>query len=343
MEKNLDIDLYFDKKPLDKFFPIGEFITGKITFTPVRNLAINILGLRLVLETRGRVDVQEKILQEERFITNETIYKDERYSFPFKLYNERYETYKGNNVSFLIKVEPFLRLTKASDNSLLNKLDILSVYTPKERTTTARYLYFKDDAYSYKVFESIEALDFKSSTNNLLGFAFLYLLSIVLLSIIGYLNLFSFKLSTFIAFTIGLLLLFVLFEYLFSSLIIGNIIATFNNGEKNKLQLKLTNGLNWKQVDKLSIHYEIKEEVIDRRGTSDTTKTKSIFIGKKQVFKSPNRTVETDLLLTKKQPATTKVGDARIYWQLLVKTDTIFGFSFNYKTEFTITKEKLIP
>ena len=156
MEENIDIDLHFDKEPAN-IFPTAEFITGKITFTPVRDLEVHILGLRLVLETRGRIDVQRSILQEEQLIVNETIYKAERYSFPFKLYNERHETYKGRNISFLIKVEPFLRLTKASDNSLLNKIDILALYTPKERRVIGRYLYFRDESSFYKVHESIES------------------------------------------------------------------------------------------------------------------------------------------------------------------------------------------
>ncbi len=92
----------------------------------------------------------------------------------------------------------------------------------------------------------------------------------------------------------------------------------------------------------MQIHYEIKEEVIDKRGTSDGKETTTILTSKKQVFKSPNRLVEASFTLPKNQPATTQAGDARIYWQLVVKVWTIMNFQFTYKTEFTVTKERLL-
>jgi len=338
MENNIDIDLHFDKEPVNKFFSTGKFITGKITFTPRRDLEVHILGFRLILETRGRLEVKEKTLQEERLIINETIYKDERYSFPFKLYNDRYETYKGLNVRFFIKIETFLRLTKASDRSLLNKLNILSLYNPKEKAITVKYLPFKNEDYFYKVHKNIEALDYKSSTINFIAFGLLYLLGLAGLSY------FSFQLKGLIIFTIITVLLINLMQYLLSSKIItGNILATLSNEKNNHFQLKLTNGFNWKAINKLSIHFEIKEKVIDRRGTSDSPQTKSILTSKKQFFKTPTRVIETTFLLPKHQPATTQVKDARIYWQLVVIVYTTFGFKFNYKTEFTVTKEKLTP
>jgi len=314
MEDNIDIDLHFDKEPANRLFPTAEFITGKITFTPVKDLEVHILGLRLVLETRGRIDVQRHVLQEEHLIVHETIYKEERYSFPFKLYNERYETYKGYNISFLIKVEPFLRLTKASDNSLLNKIDILALYTPKERKAIGRYLNFKDESSFYKVHESIEKLAYKFSINNLLAFGFLYLLGLLTYIYFG-----SITLDTFGIFSIGMFLFFGLLEYLCASFIIGDIHGTFNNGENNHLQLQLTNGFNWKQVDKLSVYYEIIEEIIDSRGTSDSKSTKRVLTSKRQFFKSPNRVLEITLPLLKDKPATTQVKDARIYWLLVVE------------------------
>ena len=147
-------------------------------------------------------------------ITKEKLYEKERYSFPLKLYNERFETYKGYNVNFLIKVEVFLY-------SLLKKIDFLSIYTPKERTALARYLHFKNSAFQYQVYESKETLLYKATTNNFLGLIFIYLLGLVV-----YLSLYSPTFNTFWGFTISMLIFFWGLEY-FCSTIMKRLFSNF--------------------------------------------------------------------------------------------------------------------
>lgn len=331
MEKigNVNINLIHHEENL---FFIGEPVKGKIALIPKQDLPIEQVGYNLILESRGKINTTTEILLGKSLMRDRTLLKDKEYFFDINFTNKRIETYKGVNTSFISQFEFFIRLKDQLIDQ--NKSNIFSkivrVFQHNKNFTKSLYLEFKSKNNSYSVHASDGELSVEYQSSYIF-FTFALIVLFLILTI-------NSTISIYPSIMIGALLLGILCLYLSYTLLIGILLIQYENLGQNKLTFKISNKKRWKAVNLIWAHYEVLEEALDRRGTSNVSVTERLFISKESLIKNPTGTASFEFDFPKDIMATTTIGDSKIYWLAIIKVKTSLGISYTHTQEFIVKK-----
>jgi hypothetical protein len=87
------------------------------------------------------------------------------------------------------------------------------------------------------------------------------------------------------------------------------------------------------------IYYEIIEKVIDKRGTSSSTYTETLFTSERQKLQNFKSSPELKFSYPKKNGLNSfKYGDASIFWQMKLEGNYM-GLTLKYKCIFKVTRQ----
>ncbi|MEM9823320.1 MAG: hypothetical protein AAF985_19720 [Bacteroidota bacterium] len=329
------LDVQLEEKNLEDTFLLNQRIKGTLYLTPKSDLVIHHLGYQLMVEARGKVMHYLQTIFKSSLSKQSTLNKDQTYSFPFELINKTHESYKGINTNHHIKLEFFLRLKEKKlekkDRGFLSKMNHLLKWDDQYKS--AYYLHFKSNSRSYKIQRINENLEMTYSDYIQFGLSIL-----VVLLLIVTLN--SGSSSSLMLGIIVILFLAVVY-FLLLEQIVGPIIIQYpKDSTDGQLCIQLRNTKKWRNVRHISIRYEVREEVVDRRGTSTETLTRTIFTSEEKSLKNPTQKVRFHFDFPADMMGTTRVQDSNIYWVVVVRVKTIWGISTYYENVFSAVKNE---
>jgi len=259
--------------------------------------------------------------------------KGEEYIFDFNFKNEVVETYKGINTSFLIKLELYV---ERKGNQFTNKpTSIIEKLTNKlsfnNRYSESWYLDYRKKENGLQIISKEDELELKANFT-------IQFLMLVILGLIFFILPEGQK-SIYIITVFILAVLTILGSYFLMNALIGTINIKYEHLENNKFSFKLSNNKKWSYIKKLTPSFEVCEEVLDKRGTSDSLIISVINTGTSTVKLNPINEETFVFNFPAKNITTVTVGDARVYWVAKVKAMLILGFNVNLETEFKVQRK----
>lgn len=320
MKDQTSIEIRLDKDPNTHTFLIGEEISGELVIFPRKDLDVRRMGYQVILETRGKVGVYQEVISSNNLVSDEVLNKFEKYKFPIQFVNHTYETYKGYNTSFLIKIEPYTELNISQ--SLASKIGAIF----KRKNDNAQYLNFISDEPSFKIQKQILYLDplvriFEPLFFGAICCAFLFSFHVLMGAILT---------GTYF---------FVALIYIIYGKSIGNIELELTD-TTDDISIALRQDKHWRPIRKVMVVYEVVEEVIDTRGTSDQTYSHTIYESEEKEFQQPVNIVRTSFPYPPTgTPPTMQLKDSRIYWRFESYIYTNLGVRYIAKSDFTVRKQ----
>ena len=328
MAENCDIKIVF-KEPEKKICYLNEEISGVFMVQSLENLEIETLGYRLVMETRGRIVRKEIYVINKVLLNDITLIAHENYSFDFAMINPSLETYNGSNVSFSYRFEVWVqkrgKFYKKDPKGLIEKIG--NKLNFNSELTKRHYLIFRAKDKKLSLHPNSTDLyltsDFFIPLVILMLFPMLFVIfadgmyvirAIVLLLVIGLINWFAIKKA-------------------------GTSTIKFDNAENDNFSFKFGNSNNWKGITSISTAYAIREDVVDKRGTSPETFTKIIYTSYTKTKENPTGEVEFLHPTPKKQPPSMQAGDAKIYYVAIVTIKMVMGIQLDMESVFIVDRK----
>lgn len=319
MKDQTTIEIRLDKDPNTNTFLIGEEISGELVVFPREDLDVSRMGYQVILETRGKVGVYQEVISANNLVTDKVLNKFEKYKFPIQFINHTYETYKGENASFLIKIEPYTELN--TTQSLASTIS--SIF--KKKNDNAQYLNFISDTPTFQIQKQILYLD--------------PLVRIFEPLVIGVtLCAFSFMLHVLVGAILTTTFLIIALIYVIYGKSIGDVELELTDTEED-ISIALRQEKYWSSIRKIMVVYEVVEEVIDRRGTTDYTHKHIIHESEEKEFQRPANIIRTSFPYPSAgTPPTMQLKDSRIYWAFEIYIYTDLGIRYIAKSDFTVRK-----
>lgn len=331
MSHLVDIKIQLDQtEPFIK----GEKLSGKIIVEPKENLDVEKFTYQVIYEQRGLVVTEEKNIKHTTTLDrNKQFLEDKIYVFLIHFNTLDHITYKGKNIELLIKIEATLKLkNNLSTNKILSKIGYIS---QGETIYATRYIKVKSKEGDYQLVNNQVNL----ASNNLLKYALFILITPILIGAIYFSSdlLQKYKdISVYIGFSlICIVILYGLLEFI----LIGEVHAKLKDLKDHQFQVNLNNDLNWKFTKKTMTNFSISEEVIDRRGTSDTSNTFKIHSSKIHESINPTEDISINFDYPKDILATYKTNDLRIFWSIELKIISLLGIPFHLRSEFEVERK----
>ncbi len=326
------LNIQFDK--INQRYLIGEKIEGEILLSSDEDIDFQEFGINIIAESRGKVGTHSIILKKQQVFTNKLILKNEDYSFPFSFRNNKIESYFGKNFSLVFKIETYGVLSKKIVNDplkpFINPFNLIDV---NKQWKESLYIVFYSKNKLYDIKESFINLDNEITHKILFGFILLSLtLTIIIFTSTEYWYFASIPLITFL----------VLGFYMLSSInLFGDFKAKLYRNDENSFNIKLFNTKNWNFIEKIELSYQIKEEVLDKRGTTETKYRETIFESDVKHFLKPIDSIESNFKFPKNKPVSINLIDSSIFWNLKLVITSTFGVKYTYNSIFT-TYNKII-
>ncbi|MFK8054868.1 MAG: hypothetical protein AB8F78_02010 [Saprospiraceae bacterium] len=135
------------------------------------------------------------------------------------------------------------------------------------------------------------------------------------------------------------LLLIYLASTLFGKILGAISMKIFNDNDAFTCKVQTSNKFN---LSNISMHYEIIEKVIDRRGTSSSTYTETIYTSKKQKIANYRSNPSLTFPFPKRMGIhSLEYGNASIYWKMYLK-GTYLGLEFKYIGKFQVERSNTL-
>ncbi len=320
-------------------YHLGEVYRGQVLLQVDQEQTINRLGYRLIVESRGLVGSQQHIVLQKELLNRTSIPAGTNRSIPFEFVNNQYESYRGKNVSFLIRIEAFVELPPraevtpakglgkwlgASDRTTVKQERFDDSIVLRYQSLEAKYV-FPSEEYSLTVNHQAIILIIGILIGLLIAISFS-----VPDSYQGYIVFFAF------AFFIGGLGL-----YYWLGQWVKEWRLRLEKIDEKQFEIQVNNIVNWKSITSLSAWYEIEESVIDRRGTSPNTLTKTIFQSEETIQKNIGKSVRLrQPFPNKNHPASLTMTDAKIHWLIKIKVRLFSILSFTFERSVLPNKAK---
>ncbi|MFK8103338.1 MAG: hypothetical protein AB8G15_12465 [Saprospiraceae bacterium] len=315
----------------ERVYQPKESVEGHISVSVQQDIEVDILSYKLFLEIRGLTRTNVIMLGQEKMTSQEQLSGGTVKNYPFALKNHQHETYKGQNVELLIRMEATLKLKdKPSTNFLLSKVGYIH---SGSKESISKYLFFEYEKGNYKIVE--DKINFPQSlVSCLIGLAILAFTGIGLF----FLGFLSDPLNRNIVLVGGLIFFLLGAFYLWVEIfLIGQIKAKLIDLGEGQFQLELENKKKWESSKSVAVRYKIFEEVIDRRGTSSSTETNYIYLSETKTIENPWRGATLVFDYPKKSIPMFRFEDVRIYWLLEVKVFSSFWLKFTYSHEVLVS------
>lgn len=289
---------------------------GVLVINSEESLKIDRINGIVYLEIRGRLVSKKEQVISFNIDSNNIISKGETYEIPFSfiLDKKTVQSYSGKNVSFSYKCEAQIFVNEDDleklDRSVLTR--VKSFITADYSTKVSCYFEKKGEENNYKVDEKHGQFKLEFNPSAIL-FGILIIVAIYILSIIT----FSFEFNGFHILPLVIaVILYCYIDYRMKSKKIGNISLSTRNEEHGfNCIIKPARNFSLKSA---KIHYQIEEEVVDRRGTSSSTYTETIFKSPIKLLKTRGTSEIEFEFPTNQQPTSLEYGDVTIYWELVI-------------------------
>ncbi len=320
-------------------YHLGEVYRGQVLLQVDQEQIINRLGYRLIVESRGMVGSQQHIILQKELLNRTSIPAGTNRTFPFEFVNNHYESYRGKNVSFLIRIEAFVELPPraevtpakglgkwlgGSDRTTVKQERFDDSIVLRYQSLEAKYL-FPSEEYSLMVDHQSIIFIIGILIGLLIASSFLMPKSYQ-----GYIVFFAF------AFFIG-----GLGFYYWLGQWVKEWRLRLEKIDEKQFEIQVNNIVNWKSITSLGTWYEIEESVIDRRGTSPNTLTKTIFQSEEVIQKNIGKSVRLrQHFPTKNHPASLTMNDAKIHWLIKIKVRLFSILSFTFERSVLPNKSK---
>lgn len=311
--------------------PMYEDIEGEFVLVPRENIQIESLDYRLVGETKGLISSNGKSLCFESLANHTELLKGEKYRFPFFIRNDSFETYDGSNVNIMAKLELIMKIDKDPKEGGGGLFSKIKNTLPWGKTfKKAGYLKFRSTHPQFEVRTTpSELVNSLSQNTKLLGIFFALLIFILAIFhnyaaqiLVG---------VVIIGFTIAM-------YFMFAYFVLGSIQVFYDQEESNSFKAKIINQKNWNFSKEIFVHYEVREKVTDRRGTTDTSYTETIFSSNEQNIPNPKGELDLKFDIPNHLPGSNFFKDLRLFWVMIVTYKTTMGLSVKYEGIFTVKK-----
>ena len=331
MEKEpLSIDIRLNHPEGREYFYPDEEITGEIRVTANCDLKIERLAYRVKKEARGKLEAWEGESLWLGLLDSDQFYEGELRTFPFSFVFEQGESYHGKNVNIISRMEVYYDSKEAvRKGPLITK--VKSLVTQSNKFNTYVYLPFSEKSMNYEI-SAINKIPEPISLRTplyLLGFLIFILIFLGFSSVVH---------SGFVWSLAGLLLIAVLGYWGMHTRLARNMRLNLRQVGSEEIEAVIQNDEAWRFINRLSLSYRICEEVIDKRGTSPAIYTENIYCSGEVEIAAQENTIRQLFTLPPEKPASTRLGDARIYWYFEIEIHTVFGLVFSRGSEFKVRR-----
>jgi len=349
MKQLFEIDLKLKEGPiLSTTFALNQIINGRISIKSLQRLQVDYIGYHLFAVKHkahhgyiaNNIDsiLSEgnaiKIISTKYLAQNCLLSEYEPYRYTIRFVNKAVETYVGKNTHFSLGLVVFIKINK--DAAILKDASFLDRFSsskklPKDGTfQKAFYLKFGLNKYDYQLTNTTHNLDItpaNSHTNSPAGtFTNLLIFIFVFASITE-----QIVLPAILSAIVGIIALLYYYRYR----LLGHFTITYEQVDGKAFLLKIDND-NWRYVKEMSVHYEIREEVMD----SNTELSIAIlYTSPKQTFESPSATIVVKKDFPEDILGTTEVKNASIYWIVIVNIKTNWGIQLPFEHKFLVRKK----
>ncbi len=290
---------------------------GVLTIHSKEQLIIDHIDGIVYLEARGRMSSTKKQIISFKIDTRKNIMQNESYEVPFSfvLPDSDLETYSGKNVTISYSCEAKIYVNEED----LEKLDrglatrLKSFFTSDYSTKVSGYFNKFNIQEQYKVGERHR--DFKLAFN---GMSLLY--SILIIGALYLLGMYTLHFEFNVAHIFLSLIAIAILSFIQFSIkkrkIGGITLTTVNLNDGFICNVKPARNFS---LRKAKIHYQIIEKVVDRRGTSSTTYTETIYKSPVYPLKSKGSSEVEFKFPENKRLGSMKFEDASLYWEIVIQ------------------------
>ena len=325
MSKSISANIKLLYDLTDPKFYVNEPVKAEITVRAKETIEIEEIGWHLVLEARGKIVSEDFVLKSGFLLENTTVEAGKEYKFEVEFVNDEVPTYTGVNVNFTIKLEVYVEEVKKKSGNFIKDL-----FTRAKEYEKSKTIPYQPKRKGITINDEQKEKTTKTSYAWMLIFVFI---AVFVIFISPSWMEFSADLTMYIL--LGMLGIIVTYLAIVH-LLIGKINIQLQKLDDEHFKVKIKNSNNWSFVNQVTAFYEIREEVIDRRGTSSSTIDKQVFKSETRTFNNPHSVLYADMKLLQRYPGTYKIGDSKIYWQIELKIKTILGISFPFRKRFWV-------
>ena len=361
MKQLFEINLTLKDGPIaSTTFPLNQIINGKITIKPLQRIQVDYIGYHLfaikhktshhyIATNIDNIDFENDSIH---FLTTKYLRQScllseyEPYRYTIRFVNKEVETYVGINNHFSVGLAVFIKINEAA--AILKKASFLDKFSATKKLPKdgiyqkAFYLKFGLKDYDYQLINTTNDLykvpkktpiDIISITSSILFFALSAELIIA-----------SFYLTTIVGLIAIVGIISILYYYGYR--ILGNFTIDYEQVDKETFFLKIHNDNNWRYVKKMSVQYEIREEMVyPDLEYEEALNAEILHSSQIQTFKNLPNIVVVQKDFPKDIVGTMQVKEAHIYWIALVNVQTIWCIALPLKQKFVVRKKakSLLP
>lgn len=322
----------FDIKGIEPEYYLGDPLICTLCITPNEDLEVGTLTCKLISEVRGLVAQHAESLYTAKIQVDNTLLAGKTYEFPFSIYNKYKVSYLGHAVSHS------LMLAVTSEDGPTSIMDKVKSGFGRRNELISREVIFKKPL-NYTVKNNAYQLEAKFGIHAM-AIGFIALITGIV-GIAGFCRHLNSSESTMI-FSVSsyVLLVFSGFAvYFFIHYLVGKTTVKVSNSENDELTMEVSNSMNWRFVSEIKASYSVIEQVIDRRGTTNTTVEYPIYSSElREIIMPTNNFKITFPYPDYTFPGNNDLKDTTFIPTINMKMTTPFGMK-HYKAPFSLITE----
>lgn len=332
-KEKLEIDVLVDEG--EKPFRLGQIINGKVIIRAKNDVAVEYLHCSLLFESRGLTNTSVGQIADVHSLGESIFREGETYIYPITFKNEKFETYRGENVELLIKLE--VTAKPVSEKRYQQTLSKVQYFDRLSQISKSRYLDFVAAESDYELVSSRVEMKLKLLDEILLSSLIILIVASFFIARTEYYESYRWLLLT----IGGILALLNILYSLFAKYTVGPIDVMLNDIGNREFEVKMSNRSRGKNIRRIQLTYQIEEEVIDNRGTSQSKELATIYTSDVKTLEDGFRGETVRFSYPVDKPSTMKYKDVRIFWSLNLNIHTFLDFRFSCRREFEVKRKQL--
>jgi hypothetical protein len=304
--------------------------SGFLIVSVEESITIEGINVQLLERVKGKMSSQKTSVHTTDLARGmQVLRKGETYRFSFELPRKpNIESYKGKNFSILYELDFKVELEQTSYDNLEKGVfkNIKSFFTGEKHHKQAFPITFEQPIEKYEIVEVDGDFSLKRNNTMLAIVGVLFLLVSLFLSSMD-------VLITALVTVLGLMLGYFLQKLLIPSFI-GKFSLELTQKDNETFLAVVQSGNHWKSLSDSNLRYEVIEEVIDRRGTSTSTYTETLFSS--PTVSLNNEAREAVFVFPERHFPMIKIQDASIKWLMKLEMKTSIGFKLKYDKVFEV-------
>lgn len=316
----------------------SKIITGYIGIKSSETITLDRIDGMIIFEARGRMRSYKKELLTLQIANTKTLSANQTHQIPFTFDSSSFESdsYNGKNVTFSYKIETQITI----NSNDVEKLD-RSIFSKVKSFVTNDFTHTIKDSEYFNISNLGNTYIIEEAKTDFIIEPNFFVVILALATVVGAYLYFirDFNLLYLLLATVS----FGLIVYLSTNFIAKTLGAISMQTLKNKAGFvcKISKTRRFNLIAPY-IHYEIAEKVVDKRGTSTSIYTETLYVSEKK--KVPDFYSDPNLIFSfpeRKGLQSASCRDAAIVWTMHIK-GKYMGLKVNYKAVFKVlanTKE----